>query len=217
MKIPNTTRQIFNDEFYELIEESIDTEIYNDIKYKFGDILIYNLEKQNIDIISGERLNKELDKKIIGIVIKQNDDLTIDLMMKNFLTSDGIHIPIEYIAKPSNMYAYIYQIFNRYCNKFKRISDINIDIFNYNIPSIAQMDYIYKNFDILTNIFQKIWDEDRYNNFINRFYKHGIICLHKNKYYQWLPKETEKRKINNIDIYHSYEFLPVFSLQYEFS
>lgn len=217
MDIPNTTRQIFNDEFYEFIEESIENEICNKLKYKFGDILVYNLEKQCIDIISGERLNKELDKKIIGIVIKQNDDLTIDLMMKNFLTSDGIRIPMEYIAKLSNMYAYIYQIFNRYCNKFKRISDINIDIFNYNIPSIAQMDYIYKNFNILTNIFQKIWDEERYNNFINRFYKHGIICLHKKKYYQWLPKETEKRKINNIDIYNLYEFLPVFTLQYEFS
>ena len=86
-----------------------------------------------------QRQEKDLYNKVIGIIIKQNDDneLTIDIMLKNFLTTNGIIIPYTYMDKPKNMIPYIYLLFNRYCNKLKRLSNINIDIFNFYIPYIA--------------------------------------------------------------------------------
>ena len=215
--IQNTTEQLFDDEFYDLLDESYDTTIYDKLKAKFGDIIIYNIEKQNIDIISGFRCNKENDKKTLGIIIKQNDDMTIDIMMKNYLTTKNIIIPIEYYNKPNNMAAYIYQLFNRYCNKFKRISNINIDIFNYYIPNIAQMDYIFKNILQLQNILEKCWNEERKNDFITRLFKYGVICQYKNKLYQWIPISNKERKIYNLECFKPYELLPMFTLKYDFS
>ena len=99
---------MFDDEFYDLLDESYDTTIYDNLKATFGDILIYNTKKQNIDIISGLRCNKEDDKRTLGIIIKENDDMTIDIMMKNYLTTESIIIPIEYYNKPNNIAAFVY-------------------------------------------------------------------------------------------------------------
>lgn len=215
--IQKTTEQLFDDEFYDLLDESYDTTIYDNLKATFGDILIYNTKKQNIDIISRLRCNKEDDKRTLGIIIKENDDMTIDIMMKNYLTTESIIIPIEYYNKPNNIAAFVYQLFNRYCNKFKRISNINIDMFNFYIPNIAQMDYILQNILQLENILESCWNTDRKEDFIKRLFTNGVICQYKNKLYQWLPVSNKERKIYNLECFKHYELLPLFTLKYDFS
>ena len=207
---------LFDSDLFQL-DDNIYEEAYDIFyKYKFGDLIIYDINKNNIDIIYKNEESDLIDKKLLGIIIKQNDDKdsTIDIMLKSFLTSDGIILPSIYYDKPKNIIPYIYLLFNRYCNKFKRISNINIDIFNFYIPYIVQLDYIYKNIDTFFEILNNIYDDEKLTEFKTRFYNHGIICQHKNKYYQWLPNKDVGRTIHNLDILKPYEFLPFFTLKF---
>lgn len=210
------TFNLFDDEvFQDIYDESVELSFGDLLKYNFGDLLVYNKNKHCLDIMYKQRQEKDLYNKVIGIIIKQNDDneLTIDIMLKNFLTTNGIIIPYTYMDKPKNMIPYIYLLFNRYCNKLKRLSNINIDIFNFYIPYIAQLDYIFKNIDILYDVFEKTWDNERLEDFKTRLYDHGVICQHKGKYYQWIPVNNLERQINHLDILKPYEFLPMFTLK----
>ena len=48
---------------------------------------------------------------------------------------------------------------------------------------------------------------------MNRLYNNGLLSTYKGKYYQWLPSLNNKRQINNFDIYHGYELLPMFTVR----
>ena len=205
---------LFEDDiFQDIIDETLEDSIIDIYKLSFGDLLIYNKNKNCLDTLSKQRLDKEKDLKIYGIIIKENNDTTIDLTMKNFLTKNSIIIPYDYVNKHKNMMPYIYLLFNRYCNKLKRL--LNINIFNYYIPYIAQLDYIFQNKECFESILQKIWNAEKYDNYIKRFYNNGIICQHKGTYYQWKPIDNYNRKILHLDILTPYEFLPFFTLTYK--
>lgn len=213
----NTTEQLFDDDLLTSLNiDDVFTDIYdNSIKYKFGDLLIFDKEENVISLFYKNFYNKKIKNYIVlGIIIKENDDSTIDLMLKNFLTANSIIIPINTHNYLNNMYNYIYQLFERYCNKFKRLSGINSNIFKFYIPTISQLDYIFKNDEILYKILETIWDTDKLKDFKTRLYNHGIICQYKNKLYQWLPIKDKKRQINNLDILTPYEFLPFFTITY---
>lgn len=207
-----STSQIF-EEIQEL------TDIYDDlydyyIPNKFGDLLIYDNINNRFNTLPMQRCGKENDKSIIGIIVQENKDMSLDVITKNYLTSSKIIIPYSYYNKTQqNMSAYLCEQFNRYCSKYKRISELNISTLKFYIPNIAQLDYINKNINTLSDLLVNIWSEERKNDFINRLYNNGLLSTYKGKYYQWLPSLNNKRQINNFDIYHGYEILPMFTVK----
>lgn len=198
-----------------MIEEDLDdNSLYNISKPQFGDLVIYNYESKQFDTMSKERCGIENDKAIVGIVVQVNDDMTMDVLMKNYLTQEPLLIPYRYMNSPSFIPAYLKDMFDRYCNKYQRTSVIDINTFKYKIPQIALLDFVNKNLYILIDVIKTIWDEDRSNQFLERLYKHGLLSIHKGKYYRWLPRVNEKRKIENLLALTKIEFLPVFTLKY---
>ena len=51
-----------------------------------GDLVVYNYKTEQFDTLSKERCGIENDKAIIGIVVNVNEDMTMDVLMKTFLT-----------------------------------------------------------------------------------------------------------------------------------
>lgn len=140
--------------------------------------------------------------------------MTIDVLMKTFLTSARICVPLKYSNQLSCIPAFLKDLFDRYCNKYKRTSVIDIKDINYKVPQIALLDYVYKNMQVLLDVIKTIWGEERAEQFTNRLYKFGIFSQHKGKFYKWLPVTGEKRQIENFEALSCIEFLPVFTLQY---
>ena len=198
------------DKDYDML--SIEQECYD---FKIGDLLFYNTEKDKIVIEYNNFYDFNNDtNKIYGIVIKKHHDKTCDITLKNFLSANSIIIPYEYYTKNVyNYIAYIKQLFERYISKFK--SHINIDIFNFYIPNIAQLDYLLKNIDKFLNVIEKIHGKEKRDDFYERFYTHGLIAQYKNKYYHWIVQENGVRKINNLDVGTPYEILPFFTVKFK--
>jgi hypothetical protein len=44
--------------------------------------------------------------------------MTVDVLMKNYLTSESLLIPYRYMEKPTFISAYLKDMFDRYCNKY---------------------------------------------------------------------------------------------------
>ena len=140
--------------------------------------------------------------------------MTMDVLMKTFLTSERVCVPLKYARQLSCIPAYLKDLFDRYCNKYKRTSVIDISDIIYKVPQIALLDYVYKNMQVLLDVIQAIWGEERAQQFTNRLYGFGVFSQHKGKFYRWLPVPGEKRKIENFGVLSRIEFLPVFTLQY---
>lgn len=208
-----STTQLF-EEILELTDEYDDIFDNYYIPNKFGDLLIYNNKNNRFNTLPMQRCGKENDKTIIGIIVNENKDMSLDVITKNYLTSSKIIIPYSYYNKTQqNMSAYLCEQFNRYCSKYKRISELDLSALNFYIPNIAQLDYINKNINTLSELLVNIWSEKRRDEFINRLYNNGLLSTYKGKYYQWLPSLNNKRQINNFDIYHGYELLPMFTVK----
>lgn len=140
--------------------------------------------------------------------------MTMDVLMKTFLTQEHTRIPLKYAKQMSCAPAYLKDLFDRYCNKYKRTSVIDISSINYKVPQIALLDYVYKNFQILLDVIQSIWGEERAQQFTYRLYTFGLFSQHKGKFYKWLPVVGEKRQIQNFSVLDGVEFLPMFTLKY---
>lgn len=164
--------------------------------------------------MSKERCGIEDDKAIVGIVVQVNDDMTMDVLMKNYLTTESLLIPYRYVKSPSFIPAYLKDMFDRYCNKYQRTSVIDLSSFRYKVPQIALLDFVDKNLHTLLDVIKTIWGEYREELFLGRLYEHGLLSQHKGKYYRWIPKLNKKRKIENLLALTRIEFLPVFTLQY---
>ena len=126
--------------------------MFEKTKPVLGDLVVYNYETEQFDTLSKERCGIENDKAIIGIVVNVNEDMTMDVLMKTFLTQEHTRIPLKYAKQMSCAPAYLKDLFDRYCNKYKRTSVIDISNIKYKVPQIALLDYVYKNFQILLDV-----------------------------------------------------------------
>ena len=208
---------LFNDDFYYImgLSENQDdlVNIYNHNDNEFCQLFLYNKDKHK-DFIG---LKYDLKENIIcpGIVIKENNNV-YDIIMKNYLTTDPIIISPKYINNEKYIYAYVKNIFDRFISKYKREATLGIQDIYYQIPPIGLLDYILTKIDIFFNTLDFIYnDQDKFENFKNRFYKQGLIGEYKGKYYQWLPKQDNTREILNLKPLKSYNILPAFSIQYK--
>lgn len=203
-------------QLFEEIEEL--TDIFDDIDSfyipsKFGDLLIYDNTNNRFNILAQERCGKEQDKSIIGIIVQENPDMSLDVITKNYLTTSKITIPLSYYNKLSYIPAYLYKQFERYTTKYKRISELDISPIKFYVPNIAQLDYIDQNIETLNNLLCNIWSNERRDDFMNRLYTNGLFSTYKGKYYNWLPVKNKKRLIQNFNIYNGCEFLPMFTIK----
>ena len=209
--------EIFNDELYEDINSDYD--IHDDIIKmvipQVGDCILYNKHTNKIYITKYTDIEKNQESAVIGIVLQENQDNTIDCIMKNFLTTELQHIPIIHIIKGNNASAsaYIKQLFDRYNSKYKRTTNMEfIKTINYYIPTVAQLDYLWNNCDKIISVIEKIYDYDKAITFKNNFYN-GILTTYKNKLYIWKINETSgKREIQHLIHAKSCHLLSCFTL-----
>lgn len=194
-----------------LDEAMVDQSLIDDyVSLKFGNVIIYNNKKQIYEPISFVRqMNNE--SNVIGIVVKHFSEINqADIILKNYLSTNGISAPGSYIGKEKHIPFYLKDLFNRYMSKYIKSSLLDISQFKFNIPEIQQLDYILDRLNIFKSTFIDIWGDERTENFFERFYKHGILSCYKQKYYQWLPLENGKREINNLTYGQCYELWPIF-------
>lgn len=92
----HTFYETFDDEFYSLCEDIGDVDFFEKAKPTLGDLIVYNYKTQQLDTLPKERCGIENDKAILGIVVNVNDDMTMDVLMKTFLTSERICVPLKY-------------------------------------------------------------------------------------------------------------------------
>lgn len=199
-------------------DEFNSVDLFEISKPKIGDLIYYNQVNQKFDILTLSSFDKSKtdDKVIIGIIINFNDDNTIDIITKNFLTSERNIVPFNYLGKEQHIGPYLKQLFDRFLNKYQRTSDIDITTFKYNIPNIALLDYTEKHINTIYETMRTAWNDDRANDFINRLYDNGVLSIYKGKFYKWLPNKEKKREIKNLESGTTVEFLPVFKLEYNY-
>ena len=92
----HTFYETFDDEFYSLFEDIEDVDVFEKIKPTLGDLIVYNYKTQQLDTLNKKRCGIENDKAILGIVVNVNDDMTMDVLMKTFLTSERVCVPLKY-------------------------------------------------------------------------------------------------------------------------
>lgn len=207
---------IFKDPYFKKKQKSIlpKSMINEALSCRFGNILIYNPQDSKFRIVSNiEHVDHD---SIIGIVVKDIININeIDIVLKNYLTTNGIPVPMGYIGKEKFIPTYLKDLFDRYLSKYVRTSTIDLSQFKMHIPIIQQLDYINENIDGFKESLLDIWDEDKVSWFFERMYTHGILATYKNKYYQWLPVKGQKRQINNLQPGLCYELLPIFRYRFD--
>ncbi len=213
---------VFNDDYYEILnlsENNIEYNIQENIKniYHnkdfFGYLFLFNKTTKK-DFIG---LNIDLKENVIcpGIVINEHNCI-YDVILKNFISSEPICIPMKYFNNEKYIYAYVKNIFDRYISKYKREATLGIQDINYIIPPIGLLDFILQKIDIYFSTMKLIYkNEDKFNKFKDDFYKYGLIGEYKGKYYQWLPKEDNTREIKNLKALKLYNIIPAFTIQYK--
>lgn len=195
---------------YEDEDDDMNYIIHREIK--IGSIMQYNNNMFQAAVGTGT-LESNLS---IGLVISEQTNLQIDCILKSFITDEPIKIPYMYINKQSCIPAYLKDLFDRYCNKYKRISEIDISLLNLQVPSIAILDYMLKSFNVLKENMILIQGEEKTLQFFKRIYKNGIFAMHKNRYYKWLPKENLTREIKNLEVLTSIELMPIFTIEHDY-
>lgn len=195
---------------YEDDDDDSDYIIHREIK--IGSIMQYD-NNMFRTAIGTSSLDKNLS---IGLVISEQTNLQIDCILKTFITDEPIKIPYMYMNKQSCIPAYLKDLFDRYCNKYKRVSEIDISLLNLQVPSIAILDYMLKSFKTLKENMILIQGEEKTLQFFKRIYKNGIFATHKNRYYKWLPKENLTREIKNLEALTSIELMPIFTIEHNY-
>lgn len=208
--------RLFQDDIFKQKDNSmLSKSIINEsISCLFGDILIYDVTNQEYKVLSKIEHIKD-ESNVIGIVVKDLININeTDIILKNYLTTNGIPVPMEYIGKEKFIPAYLKDLFDRYVSKYVRTSIIDLRKFKLSVPNIQQLDYINENIEEFELMMIQIWGKEKTSQFFNRLYDHGVFSTYKNKYYQWLPVKNGKRIINNLTPGMCYEFLPIFRYQF---
>lgn len=204
---------MFTDVLDDIELQDVDyTDLYNSVyKSRFGDVLIYNNEYNSFNVQHIDDTGLEDRTNAIGIVVKEfTEQNYYDIILRNYLTANGIIVPWSYNDKQRFIPTYLMDLFKRYSSKFIRESKLDISNIKFMVPEIAMLDYIDQNITAFRDSFTNIWGEERSDYFFERFYNNGIFSIHKNKYYQWKPEYGKKRTIHNLTHGKSYEFLPAF-------
>lgn len=210
--------EMFNDEFYDIISESSYDTMLDFCKPKVGECVLYDPITDNIYFY---QYNDSTFQKnnVIGIVVQMNDDGTIDCIMKNYLTErKQILDPRSFVMsnmRNSNVAsAYMKQLFDRYNSKFKNTCNMEfVKNLRFYVPNIAQMDFLYSNKDNIYETINKVFSQEKADEFINRLYN-GVLTTYKSKHYVWLPIKNNKREIKNIHESPCCEFLSWFTISY---
>lgn len=204
--------------------DEITNDMYNDymsngiedfITIQFGDLITYNSNTKQFEVISSLYCRKDIEHVTIGVIINQNEDDSLDVLLKNYITSIPERVPLTYITKQKHIGIYLKNMFERYITKYVRLSNIDINDLNFYIPNIQLLDRVYDNLNNLKDVFEKLFTEEQYKTFFDRLYSNGVLSTYKGKYYQWLPVMNNKREINNLMAGNVYEFLPIFNIKIE--
>ena len=86
----------------------------------FGDFIIYNTDHITYDYRNDY---KETNGHILGVILKSfKTENYIDAVLRNYLTTNGVSVPYNYINKEKYIKRYIFDLFKRYSSKYIRTS-----------------------------------------------------------------------------------------------
>lgn len=215
---------ITDDEIFNEIDDLVSTDDENQqFLANLGDVVYYDLTNFTFTLASSSdssKMNISLitsDWKyiIIGIVVKQHEDLSVDVLMNGFLSAEPIRLPIQYYAEDKRKYIrpYIYNLYKRYvraffkkCPEYEDLLKLKIDM-----PSVSDLTNINENKETIFNSLKDLWkNETKFQIFINRFFNNFIYVRENHKIYQMeVFSDDKKPNIIYPDIFSS-DFMCVF-------
>ena len=95
------------DDFEELIETESETDFGNSLHSNVGDIVYYDptsYQFMTASAFDSSKINVNcIDENwrtiMLGVVIRQYEDLSVDVLMSGFLMSEPLRLPIKYYYK----------------------------------------------------------------------------------------------------------------------
>ena len=106
------------DDFEELIETESETDFGNSLHSNVGDIVYYDptsYQFMTASSFDSSKINVNcIDENwrtiMLGVVIRQYEDLSVDVLMSGFLMSEPLRLPIKYYYKDKRNY----QLFHKF-------------------------------------------------------------------------------------------------------
>ena len=210
------------DGYEDILDESdiITTSPYR-IAY-VGDVVLYEPKTDSFNIAADRYYDclplecvNDVDYILIGIVIRQNDDHSVDVMMCNFLM-DNQKFPSYHIdyKNPKFMRKSMWDLYRRYVKQFwKRCPDYKA-LFDMKMTPISVVDVIdiCENMEYFFNCYKAIVGDSIYTKFVTRLFEaNHVMCLHNNVIYT-AKLDVETERIYEIEIPHFtyFDFLCVF-------
>lgn len=184
------------DDFEELIETESETDFGNALHSNVGDIVYYDptsYQFMTASAFDSSKINVNcIDENwrtiMLGVVIRQYEDLSVDVLMSGFLMSEPLRLPIKYYYKDKRKFIrpYVYNMFKRYVRAFFKQCPEYDDLLEMNIemPSVADMMIVHQNLHTIFSALRVCADEDKFNEYFKRLYNSFIYVTHKHKIYQ---------------------------------
>lgn len=152
---------------------------------------------------------------MLGTVINDYGDDTVDVMMCGFLMAEPLYLPTMYRHNDKRKYIrnYAKSMFKRYVSAFFKQCPAYNDLLKLNIemPTVSDMLTIQNNFHTIFESLRVCSDKNKYVNYIERLLNTFIYVTHNDKIYMMLIKpDTDKADIVYPDGFISADFLCVF-------
>ena len=153
---------------------------------RLGDIVIYNKLTKSFDVYKPDYYEYKPEFIIMGVILHEYDDMSVDVLSKGFLTNEPIKIPFSYFRKDKIHFlpVYIKDLFNRYVKALKKKSynSIEMQSLQFRFPTIQHLNNIVENIENYENSFNMIFGEENANKFLKRFKYSPIFITYNKKY-----------------------------------
>lgn len=214
--------------FYDELDESVleflsdsDDSIQNEdgyYSYEIGDVVYYDPLDFSFMVASKDKLIapqylKDWETIMIGIIIKVNDDNTVNVLMAGFLMADCLRLPMMYLNKTKKKFIrnYVKDMFRRYVSAFFKQCPGYQDLLKLDIsmPDTDELKTIHANRETLFDNIRLCSDQKSLTKYIHRLYNNYIYAVHNNLIYQ-MKIDTESDVDIQLPDVRPAEFLCVF-------
>ena len=180
------------------VAEQLESHFTKILESNVGDVVFYDFDTNKFSSasvvdgtkISAETLSTWKDTILLGIVINQHKDRTVDVLMCGFLSANPIRPPLSYMLDNKRKYIreYIRQLYVRYisaffkqCPKYTPLEQMNITL-----PTVSDMLKVQYFQDTIFDALYHQLDIEQYNKYIKRMFSNYLYVTHKGKIYQMM-------------------------------
>jgi len=152
---------------------------------------------------------------MIGTVIGDNADKTVDVLMCGFLMAEPLYLPRMYHDPSKQKYIrnYAISMFRRYVSAFfKKVPAYNeLSRLNITLPTVSEMRMIQDRYPDIFESMKVVSDLHEFGKYVNRMFNNYLYVMHNNKMYMMkINEDKSKPDIIYPDVGYDGDFLCVF-------